>query len=97
MEIKQTETFQNWLNALRDSKVKGLVVSRIHRLSEGLAGDIKFVGDGIFELRIHYGSGWRVYYKKSSNKIILLLCGGRKRTQKKDIILAKKIANEVLI
>jgi len=77
---------------LNDGIGKALILKRINRLKKGNPGDIEPVGEGIFEIRIHYGPGYRVYYKDASNEIILLLCGGDKSTQQKDITKAKELA-----
>lgn len=93
-EIKQTDTFRKWEKKLKDARLKAAVAARIFRLSNGLVGDVKPVGQGISELRIHYGAGYRVYYKQYGDEIILLLCGGDKSSQDKDIETAKKLVNE---
>jgi len=95
IEIKQTETFLKWERKLRDRRVKALIAARIFRLSNGLFGDVEPVGQGISELRIHHGPGYRVYFQKLGNEIIILLCGGDKSTQQQDIELAKKLAKEL--
>lgn len=91
-EIKKTIEFDSWLGKLKDSRVKAQIASRIYRLENGLMGDVKPVGSGLSELRIHLGSGFRIYFKQVGDQIILLLCGGDKSTQQKDIEKAKKIA-----
>lgn len=95
IEIKQTETFRKWENKLKDKTVRAAIAARIFRLANGLSGDVSPVGQGISELRIHYGSGYRIYFKQIANKIILLLCGGDKSSQNKDIEIAKKLAIEL--
>jgi len=94
MEIKQTETFRKWLFRVRDSHTRAIITSRLDRLESGHAGDIKPVGEGISELRIHHGPGFRIYFRRHGNTIIILLCGGDKSTQAKDIAMAKRLANE---
>ena len=74
-----------WLDGLRDGRARARIVARIDRLSIGLLGDWRGVGDGVCELRIDYGAGYRVYYGREGAALILLLCGGDKRTQAKDI------------
>lgn len=74
--------------------MRGLIASRIDRLAFGHAGDVKSIGQGISELRIHYGSGYRVYFQKRGNRIIVLLCGGDKNTQEKDMKAAKRLSEE---
>jgi putative addiction module killer protein len=93
IEIKKTAEFESWLGKLKDSRVKATIASRIYRLESGLMGDVKPVGSGLSELRIHLGSGFRIYFKQVGNQIILLLCGGDKSTQQKDIEKAKKLAD----
>ena len=92
IEIKQTETFRKWRMRLKDERAKGLIASRLDRLSFGHAGDVEPVGQGISELRIHYGPGYRIYFEKKGNTIIVLLCAGNKSTQAKDIKTAKCLA-----
>jgi putative addiction module killer protein len=96
MRIRKTGAFKKWLKKLRDTVGKGLILTRIDRLEEGNPGDWGPVGDGLFEMRIHYGPGYRVYYKEDGKEIIILLCGGDKSTQQADIEKAKKIALEPL-
>ena len=93
-ELKQTETFRKWWKKLRDERARALVAARLNRLAYGLAGDAEPVGDGISELRIHYGPGYRVYYQQRGATIIVLLCGGDKGSQAKDIETAKRLAAE---
>jgi putative addiction module killer protein len=94
IELKQTETFRKWRMRLKDERVRGLIASRLDRLAFGHAGDAEPVGQGISELRIHYGHGYRIYFHKRGNTIIVLLCGGDKSTQAKDIKTAKRLAAE---
>ena len=94
-QIKRTETYIEWLDKLNDQRAKDRIFIRTKRLSEGNPGDVKPVGDGISEMRIHYGPGYRVYYKDTENEIIILLCGGDKSTQTADIAKAKKIVKEI--
>lgn len=94
IELKQTETFRKWRTGLKDARVRALIASRLDRLAFGLAGDAEPVGQGISELRIHHGPGYRIYFRKRGNTIIVLLCGGDKSTQAKDIKTAKRLAEE---
>ena len=94
MEIKQTTAFQKWESKLKDRVARAAIAARIFRLANGLPGDVTPVGQGISELRIHYGSGYRVYFQQRETELILLLCGGDKSSQKRDIELAKRLANE---
>ncbi|HDR2364888.1 TPA: type II toxin-antitoxin system RelE/ParE family toxin [Enterobacter asburiae] len=92
-EIVQTEPFQRWEQNLNDRRAKTIIASRLFRLANGLAGDIKPVGEGISELRIHYGPGYRIYFKDLGNCIIVLLCGGDKSSHARDILMAKMLSN----
>jgi putative addiction module killer protein len=94
IEFKQTETFRKWRIRLKDQRIRALIASRLDRLAFGNTGDVKPVGQGISELRIDYGPGYRVYYMKRGNTIVILLCGGDKSTQAKDIKTAKRLAEE---
>lgn len=94
IELKQTETFRRWRVRLKDVRIRALIASRLDRLAFGNAGDVKPVGQGISELRIDHGPGYRVYFQKRGNTIIVLLCGDDKSTQKKDIQTAKRLAAE---
>ena len=90
--VKPLPEFTTWLDGLKDLRVRGAVVERIKRLTFGLLGDFKAVGDGVIELRIDFGAGWRLYYTQHGAQIIVLLAGGSKRTQKRDIKRAKALA-----
>jgi putative addiction module killer protein len=96
MRVRKTGTFKKWFKKLRDQVGKALILARIDRLEEGNPGDWGPVGEGLFELRIHYGPGYRVYCKDMGTEIIILLCGGDKSTQQADIEKAKKIAFDPL-
>ena len=93
LELKQTETFRKWRLRLKDQRARAVIASRLDRLAQGNAGDVEPVGEGVSELRIHYGPGYRVYFQKRRNTIIVLLCGGDKSTQAKDIKTAKHLAD----
>jgi putative addiction module killer protein len=93
--VRETEEFSRWLKALRDIKAKAKILVRIQRLATGNPGDVKPVGEGISELRIHHGAGYRVYYVQQDEELIVLLCGGDKDSQDKDIAKAKQIASEL--
>ncbi len=82
--------YSDWLNNIKDKKAKAIVMARVDRMELGNLGDTKPVGDGVFELRIHYGPAYRVYYAQGGNRVYLLLCGGDKSTQKMDIKKAKQ-------
>lgn len=94
LELKQTETFRKWWTKLRDERARGLIASRLDRLAYGHTGDAEPVGQGISELRIHYGPGYRIYFQKRGETIVILLCGGDKSSQAKDIKAAKRLAAE---
>ncbi|MGA9462884.1 MAG: type II toxin-antitoxin system RelE/ParE family toxin [Terracidiphilus sp.] len=94
VEFKQTETFRKWRIRLKDQRIRVLIASRLDRVAFGNARDAKPVGQGISELRIDYGPGYRIYFMKRGNTIIILLCGGDKSTQAKDIQTAKRLAKE---
>lgn len=83
--------YDDWLSSLRDPRAKAKVISGVDRMEMGNLGDSEPVGEGVSELRLHYGPGYRVYYAKDGQTIFLLLCGGDKRTQKKDIKRAKRL------
>jgi putative addiction module killer protein len=90
--VKALPEFTSWLDRLADASIRGIVVARIKRLERGLLGDAESVGDGVSELRIHIGAGWRVYFTKRGGQLVVLLAGGSKRTQKSDIRRAKALA-----
>ena len=91
-EIRRSSVYNNWFMSLRDIRAKTRIDFRIQRLIMGNPGDVKSAGEGISEMRIDYGPGYRVYYKDTGKEIIILLCGGDKRTQQADIVEARKIA-----
>ncbi|HCQ7773345.1 type II toxin-antitoxin system RelE/ParE family toxin [Enterobacter kobei] len=96
-EIVQTESFRRWEQNLKDRRAKTIIASRLFRLSYGLKGDVKSVGEGISELRIHYGPGYRIYFKQIGDCIIVLLSGGDKSSQDKDILMAKMLAKTFIL
>jgi putative addiction module killer protein len=96
LEIRETEEFSKWLAALRDVRARAKVLVRIDRLAHGNPGDVEPVGEGVSELRINYGPGYRVYYVQRGRRYILLLAGGDKRSQNRDIALAKQLARQHL-
>jgi putative addiction module killer protein len=95
IEIRKTETFVKWLDGLRDIKARSRVLVRIERLAAGNPGDVKPVGEGVSELRIDYGPGYRVYFVKRGQAVIILLAGGDKSTQAKDIRTAIRLAQNL--
>jgi putative addiction module killer protein len=94
IEVRQTEVFSNWLRKLSDQNARARIQIRIRRISLGNFGDVKPVGEGVSELRIDYGPGYRVYLQRQGNLLVLLLAGGSKKTQQADIAKAKKLAKE---
>jgi putative addiction module killer protein len=95
IEIRETETFSSWLTALRDDQARARIAVRIRRLAFGNPGDVKPVGEGVSELRIPHGPGYRVYFVPRGTLLIVLLCGGDKSSQEKDIATAKRLAKEI--
>ena len=95
LEIRETPAYATWFAALRDRTARARIDIRIRRLSLGNSGDIRPVGEGISELRIHYGPGYRIYLKKQGNTVVILLAGGDKSSQAKDIRLAKDLARNL--
>jgi putative addiction module killer protein len=96
IEVRQTEVFSIWLRKLRDLQALARIQVRIRRLSLGNFGDAKPVGEGVSELRIDYGPGYRIYFHQSGNLLVILLIGGNKKTQQLDIAKAKKLAKEAM-
>ena len=94
IEIRQTETYANWFDSLRDRKARARIDVRIRRLSLGNPGDVRPIGSGVSELRIDYGPGYRVYFVQRGPMLIILLAGGDKRTQERDIKRALELARE---
>jgi len=95
IEIQKTELFVKWLDKLHDIRARARILVRIKRLTDGNPGDVKPVGEGVSELRINSGPGYRVYYKQFGESIIVLLAGGDKRTQTKDIKIALRLAQNL--
>jgi putative addiction module killer protein len=92
IEVRQTDEYEKWFDSLRDRQAKARIDIRVRRLSLGNPGDAKPVGDGVSELRIDYGPGYRVYFVQRAEVLIVLLAGGDKRTQDQDIRLAKQLS-----
>jgi len=95
MDVRQTDTFRDWMRSLRDERAKARILARIQRATTGNLGDVKPVGSGVNELRIDHGPGYRVYFVRRGNALVVLLCGGDKSTQGRDIKRAIKMAAEV--
>ena len=94
--IRQTATFAKWFDGLRDERAQARIVARIRRLELGNPGDVKSVGEGVLEMRVDYGPGYRVYFIRRGEEIVVLLCGGDKARQDRDIRAAKALAIEEL-
>ncbi|MCX5903947.1 MAG: type II toxin-antitoxin system RelE/ParE family toxin [Proteobacteria bacterium] len=94
-DILKTETFARWLDSLCDIHARARVQARVERLASGNPGDVRPVGEGVSELRIDYGPGYRVYYTKRGRTVIILLAGGDKRTQATDIKTALRLARNL--
>ena len=95
IEIRKTADFAQWLDGLQDLHARARVQTRIERLAAGNPGDVEPVGEGVSELRINYGPGYRVYFKKRGRELIILLAGGDKSTQAKDIKAAIRLARNL--
>ncbi len=95
IEIRKTDVFARWLDGLRDIRARARVQARIERLAAGNPGDAEPVGEGVSELRIDYGPGYRVYFRKRGHELIILLAGGDKSTQAKDIKTALRLARNL--
>jgi putative addiction module killer protein len=91
-KLEKTDEYQDWFTRLSDKLVKSRIEARLRRLQDGNAGDVAPVGEGVSELRLHFGSGWRVYYTEQHGEIIILLAGGSKSSQSRDIKLALQLA-----
>lgn len=94
IEIRKTDIFTRWLDNLSDIRARARVQARLERLACGNPGDAEPIGEGISELRIHYGPGYRVYFKQRGRELILLLAGGDKSTQARDIKTALRLGRE---
>jgi putative addiction module killer protein len=92
VEVRQTEEFSGWLHRLGDANAVARITGRIRRMEMGNPGDTKSVGQGILEMRIDYGPGYRIYYVHRGARIVILLCGGDKRRQQQDIKQAQRLA-----
>lgn len=95
IEVRQTEIFVNWFTNLRDKKAKARIQARIDRMEMGNFGDVAPVGQGVSEMRIFYGAGYRVYFVQRGSVIVILLCGGDKSTQTSDINKAKELVKQL--
>jgi len=95
LEIRKTNHFAKWIDSLQDIRARARVQARIERLAMGNPGDVKPVGEGISEMRIDYGPGYRVYYIQDKRTVIILLAGGDKSTQARDIKTARHLAQNL--
>ncbi|MEE4277909.1 MAG: type II toxin-antitoxin system RelE/ParE family toxin [Halieaceae bacterium] len=93
--VSETEEFASWFEGLKDQRARGVITARIQRLASGNPGDVKPVGQGVSELRIHHGPGYRVYYFERDGELVVLLCGGDKDSQSKDVRRAKALKKEI--
>ena len=91
IEVRKTENFAKWIDGLQDIRARARILVRIERLAAGNPGDVKPVGEGVSEMRINYGPGYRVYFNKIGQKVVILLAGGDKKTQSKDIKTAIRL------
>ncbi|MEL6491443.1 MAG: type II toxin-antitoxin system RelE/ParE family toxin [Cyanobacteria bacterium J06621_3] len=95
MEVRKTDTYDKWIRSLRDLQARTRILVRIKRLVSGNPGDVRPVGQGVSELRINYGPGYRVYYKQQGSKVVILLAGGDKQSQSSDIQKALQLAKNL--
>jgi len=95
IEIHKTDVYVQWLDSLRDINARARVLARVERLAAGNPGDVRPVGEGVSEMRIDYGPGYRVYYKKHGREVVILLAGGDKRSQASDIKAALRLARNL--
>jgi putative addiction module killer protein len=95
LTIRQSDTFKDWFSDLRDQNAKRRIAQRLVRVQSGLFGDVKPIGEGVSELRIDYGPGYRIYFAQRGAELIILLCGGDKGTQDRDIRTARAMAKEL--
>ncbi|GAB6039470.1 type II toxin-antitoxin system RelE/ParE family toxin [Endothiovibrio diazotrophicus] len=95
VEIRKTDVYAKWLNGLRDIRARARVLVRVERLAAGNPGDAEPVGEGVSELRINYGPGYRVYYKQQGRELVILLAGGDKGSQSRDIKTALRLARNL--
>jgi putative addiction module killer protein len=94
MQIVQCDVFTAWLENVKDERAAARIVTRIRRMEIGNPGDVRSVGEGVSEIRIDYGPGYRVYFARRGRTLVILLCGGDKKSQRKDIALARRMAKE---
>lgn len=95
LEVRKTAVYAKWLDGLRDVRARARVLVRVERLAAGNPGDVKPVGEGVSEMRIDYGGGYRVYFKRQGQTVVVLLAGGDKRTQNTDVETALRLARNL--
>ncbi|MEA2080411.1 MAG: type II toxin-antitoxin system RelE/ParE family toxin [Pseudomonadota bacterium] len=95
IEIRKTDIYAKWIDGLRDIRARARILVRVERLAAGNPGNVRPVGEGVSELRIDYGPGYRVYFTKQGQEVVILLAGGDKRTQSKDIKIALRLAQNL--
>lgn len=95
IEVRQSAIFSEWLAGLRDRNAHARIIVRIRRMELANPGDVKPVGDGVSEMRVDYGPGYRIYFTRMGNTVVILLCGGDKSTQRRDIARARQMAKEI--
>jgi putative addiction module killer protein len=95
IEIRKTDVFAHWLDGLKDLRARARIQARVERLAAGNPGDVKAAGEGVSELRIDHGPGYRVYFKRRGRRLIILLAGGDKSSQAKDIKKAQQLARDL--
>jgi putative addiction module killer protein len=95
VEIRKTDVYAKWLDGLRDIRARARVLARVERLAAGHAGDAEPVGEGVSEMRINYGPGYRVYYKQQGRELVILLAGGDKSSQTRDLKTALRLARNL--
>jgi putative addiction module killer protein len=94
-QLQSTDVFDDWLRALQDRKGRARILARLESVQLGNLGDVKSVGAGVREMRIHFGPGYRVYFAQKGRIVLLLLCGGDKSTQTRDIAKAQRLLKEL--
>lgn len=95
IEVRQTSRFSTWLAGLRDLQARARILKRIDRAAKGNSGDVEPVGQGVSEMKIHYGPGYRLYFVQRGSELVVLLCGGDKSSQRRDVQEAKALAKEL--
>lgn len=95
LTVVETENFSQWLTSLRDMQTRLRLVARLRKATQGNLGDVKHVGEGVWEMREFFGPGWRMYYVQRGEVLVLMLGGGDKSSQQKDIAAAQSLAKEI--